>query len=88
MAGAGRIAMGWNAMMADTSTASHLITDELDGVVSMLCTRYPSRSRESIVRLVSEAYDQLAAHATVTSHLIPLTVNRCRNVLTDDADVA
>ena len=65
----------------------HLIGDELERVVSMLCVKYPDRNHDEIATLVSEVYHRLASNATVTTHLIPLTVNRCRRVLTDRPDV-
>ena len=61
-------------------TAS-VIQDELDGVVSALCARFPTRARNEIERVVTDVYEQLATRATITAHLIPLTLNRSRRVL-------
>jgi hypothetical protein len=58
-----------------------LLNDELDGVVSTLCARFPSRRRSEIERVVADVYDQLAGNATITAHLIPLTLNRSRRLL-------
>jgi hypothetical protein len=67
--------------------SADLIGDELERVVSMLCSKYPDRTHDEIAALVSEVYRQLASKATVTTHLIPLTVNRCRQALTSRPDV-
>ena len=58
-----------------------LLNDELDGVVSTLCARFPTRRRSEIERVVADVYDQLAGNATITAHLIPLTLNRSRRLL-------
>ena len=64
-----------------SAAARSLLSDELDGVVSALCARFPSRRRSEIQRVVTAVYDQLAGKATITAHLIPLTLNRSRRVL-------
>jgi hypothetical protein len=58
-----------------------MIHDELNGVVSALCARFPTCSRSEIERVVTDVYEQLATGATITAHLIPLTLNRSRCVL-------
>ena len=58
-----------------------LLDDELDGVVSTLCARFPTRRRDEIERLVADIYEQLATSASITAHLIPLTLNRSRRAL-------
>jgi hypothetical protein len=58
-----------------------MIRDELDGVVSELCARFPNRSRNELENVVTDVYEQLATRATITAHLIPLTLNRSRRVL-------
>ena len=58
-----------------------LVSDELDGVVSTLCARFPTRRRGEIERLVADVYDRLATNASITAHLIPLTLNRSRQAL-------
>jgi hypothetical protein len=58
-----------------------MVRDELGAVVSALSARFPDRSRADIERVVAEVYAQLLTTATVTTHLIPLTLNRSRRVL-------
>ena len=66
-----------------SAPARSLLNDELDGVVSTLCARFPTRRRSEIERAVADVYDRLAGNATITAHLIPLTLNRSRRVLLD-----
>ena len=70
--------------------AAPMIHDELDSVITALCARFPLRTRHEIVIIVTGVYEQLAASATITAHLIPLTLNRSRRLLsstqaTDDS---
>jgi hypothetical protein len=58
-----------------------MVHDELNGVVSALCARFPARPRDEVDRVVTDVYEQLASGATITAHLIPLTLNRSRRVL-------
>lgn len=55
---------------------------ELEAVASMLRLRFPDFSSEDIDHLVTREYTQLAQQSRVHAHLIPLTLNRCRRVLT------
>jgi hypothetical protein len=64
-----------------TTFAAPLVHDELDSVVSTLCTRLPGRTRSEVEAVVAAVYAELAAGATVTAHLIPLTLNRSRRLL-------
>ena len=64
-----------------TTFAAPMVRDELDGVVSALCDRFPTCARIDIETVVAAEYAELAANATVTTHLIPLTLNRSRRVL-------
>ena len=64
-----------------TTFAAPMVRDELDGVVSALCARFPARTRVDIEKVVASEYAKLAANATVTAHLIPLTLNRSRRLL-------
>lgn len=57
------------------------LSDELESVAAMLSAKHPAVARAQIDALVHEAHQQLAANATVTTHLIPLTLNRCRKRL-------
>lgn len=61
--------------------AEPMVHDELEGVVAALCARFPNRRRSEIECDVSEVYAELAAIATISAHLIPLTLNRCRRLL-------
>ena len=58
-----------------------MIRDELGAVVSALCARFPDRNLSDVERVVADVYAQLVANATVTAHLIPLTLNRSRRLL-------
>jgi hypothetical protein len=64
-----------------SAPARSLLDDELDGVVSAPCARFPTRPRSEIESVVTDVYEQLAANASITAHLIPLTLNRSRRVL-------
>jgi hypothetical protein len=64
-----------------------VVADELDSVTEMLLVRHPDVARDDIKALVHKAYRDLAAQATVETHLIPLTLNRCRKHLTGRAAV-
>lgn len=55
--------------------------DELDGVVTALCVKYPHRERAEIEDVVANAYARISEHATVHAHLIPLTLNRSSRIL-------
>lgn len=68
-----------------TSLAEPTVRDELDRVVSELRTRFSDRTRIDIESVVNEVYAELAARATVTAHLIPLTLNRSRRILAHGA---
>jgi hypothetical protein len=68
-----------------TSLAEPTVRDELDRVVAELRTRFPDRTRPDIENVVNGVYTELSATATVTAHLIPLTLNRSRRILTRGA---
>ena len=51
------------------------VEDELDGIVTTICAKYPDHERSDIAALVSATYGRLKAGATVSAHLIPLTLN-------------
>ncbi len=67
------------------SLAEPTVRDELEGVVSALRIRFPDRTTIDIESVVNAVYDELAARATVTAHLIPLTLNRSRCILARSA---
>ncbi|WP_123024452.1 three-helix bundle dimerization domain-containing protein [Mycolicibacterium stellerae] len=64
-----------------TTFAEPMVHDELNGVVSALCARFPGRPRGEIETVVAKVYAELASSATITAHLIPLTLNRSRRLL-------
>ena len=53
-----------------------MFDDELGAVVAAVCAKFPDHSRAEVADLVSQSYRHLQAGATVTGHLIPLTLNR------------
>ena len=57
------------------------IADELESIVAMLGEKYPDHGDDEIASLVHDVFTRLSSEATVTNHLIPLTVNRCHEVL-------
>jgi hypothetical protein len=58
-----------------------LAFDELERVVSSLCVRFPECDPHDVERTVADAYSSLSRNARITTHLIPLTMNRCRRQL-------
>ncbi|MGQ9351180.1 three-helix bundle dimerization domain-containing protein [Mycolicibacterium gilvum] len=60
--------------MGDDSGAK-LIDDELRDVIATLRARYPECPTGEIEALVADIYGRLNASATVSAHLIPLTMN-------------
>jgi hypothetical protein len=48
---------------------------------TMLSARFPDR--DDIGRLVTQVYGELAVDARIPTHLIPLTLNRCRRLLSE-----
>ncbi|RDH78160.1 hypothetical protein DVS77_12495 [Mycolicibacterium moriokaense] len=69
-----------------TAFAEPLVHDELQSVVSALCARFPNRSRREVEQIVTEVYAGLNSGARVTTHLIPLTLNRSRRLLEKSPD--
>ena len=67
-----------------SAPARSMLTDELQGVVSALCARFPTRQRSDVETVVANVYEQLADNAKITTHLIPLTLNRSRRLLEGD----
>jgi hypothetical protein len=64
-----------------TALAEPTVHDELAGIVSALGAKFPERTRGEIEVVVAKVYAELALNATITAHLIPLTLNRCRRLL-------
>jgi hypothetical protein len=58
------------------------VADELESITRMFCEKYADRSESGIESMVHDVYTHLVSEATVTAHLIPLTVNRCQRMLT------
>lgn len=57
------------------------VADELESMIQMFGEKFPDQSESAIARLVNDVYNRLSAEATVTAHLIPLTMNRCQRTL-------
>ncbi|GAA3794846.1 MULTISPECIES: three-helix bundle dimerization domain-containing protein [Amycolatopsis] len=60
---------------------SHLVADELAAVVGELRQAFPGADPARVRAIVDDTYRELAASATVTGHLIPLTLHRARATL-------
>ena len=59
-----------------------LTRHELDDITASLTARYEGRyTRDQIEAVVLSTYQGIAAGASITTHLIPLTVNRVRAAL-------
>lgn len=71
--------------VVEDALAEPLVRDELGSVVAMLCARFPERTPREIERLVNDSYQRLSENARIHAHLIPLTVNRCRRLLSGQA---
>jgi hypothetical protein len=68
-------------MTVNPVLAQPMMCDELHGVVSMLCVRFPERDPVEVERLVTDVFQVLSEDARIRAHLIPLTLNRCRRTL-------
>ncbi len=64
-----------------TTLTEPLAHDELEGVVSSLCAKFPGHSRSEIQGIVTGVFTELSRDARVTTHLVPLTLNRSRRLL-------
>lgn len=65
-------------------TAGHVRAmdrDELGEVIVSVQAKFPERPREEVEDVVRGAYRDLAGTATVTAHLIPLTLNRSMRLM-------
>ncbi|WP_237567995.1 three-helix bundle dimerization domain-containing protein [Mycolicibacterium lacusdiani] len=58
-----------------------MVRDELEAVVAAVGAKFPDRSRPEVEAVVRGAYRDLAHSAVITSHLIPLTLNRSTRML-------
>jgi hypothetical protein len=63
------------------SRRANFVEDELAGIVSTVCARFPDQERAAVETAVSEAYEHLKANAKVSAHLIPLTLNRSMRLM-------
>jgi hypothetical protein len=59
-----------------SSRRSTLVEDEIAGIVSAVCAKFPGRTHADVEALVRAAHEHLSSSAKVTAHLIPLTLNR------------
>lgn len=58
-----------------------LVRDELTDVIRAVHAKFPDRPRSEVENVVRGTYRDLARTAVVTSHLIPLTLNRSTRVM-------
>jgi hypothetical protein len=72
-----------DTVIVDHALAQPLVRDELQTVVAMLCARFPERSRVEVEWLVTDLYQRLSESARIHAHLIPLTLNGCRRILSE-----
>ncbi|GLP82772.1 three-helix bundle dimerization domain-containing protein [Mycobacterium antarcticum] len=70
------VAMPPDCVRSPAPGATRMETDELAGIVAAVCARFPGSPRSDVETLVEDAFRHLKAGATVTAHLIPLTLNR------------
>ncbi|MGW6621953.1 three-helix bundle dimerization domain-containing protein [Nocardia sp. NPDC055002] len=67
------------------TTASPVVTastaSELDSIATVLMSRFPGHSLAEVRDVVYDAYRRIASAARITTHLIPLTVNRARTIM-------
>jgi hypothetical protein len=69
-------------MPGPTAGSAHtMLDDELGSIVAAICARFPGVREAEVESVVTEAYRHLAEHATLTTHLIPLTLNRSMRML-------
>ena len=66
----------------------HLTTDELESISVVLESKFPEFEASDVRDVVYAAYRELAAGARIQDHLIPLTMNRARAVLSRDRAAA
>lgn len=65
--------------------SQRLVGDELDGLVSTLSARFPEFRRSEIGGVVAAVYAGLVAQARISTHLIPLTLNLSRRLLSSSS---
>ena len=64
-----------------TTLRTHLVTDELDSIARALAAKFTAVSTDELREVVNDAYREIAEKARITTHLIPLTLNRARRIL-------
>jgi len=62
-------------------TAHDLVSDELTAVAAELERWFPETDPARVRTVVAQVYDRIARAATITEHLIPLTLIRARAAL-------
>lgn len=68
-------------LLPDVVPVREMDRDELSGVITAVHSKFPDRTRDEVGDVVRSAYRHLAHNATVTSHLIPLTLNRSMRLM-------
>lgn len=70
-----------NHLVPTTGPVRAMDRDELGDVIAEVQATFPERPREEVEDVVRGAYRHLACTATVTAHLIPLTLNRSMRLM-------
>ncbi|MBJ7338109.1 hypothetical protein [Mycolicibacterium sp.] len=68
--------------------ATRLQSDELAGIVAAVCAKFPDAPRDVVAMVVAESFRHLKMSATVTTHLIPLTLNRSTRLMHESTGTA
>ncbi|KAA0118344.1 hypothetical protein [Mycolicibacterium sp. P9-22] len=69
------------SLHADNVRVRQMDRNELSDVIATVCSKFAERPRGEVEDVVVGAYRHLARNATVTSHLIPLTLNRSMRLM-------
>lgn len=72
---ASNVDVDWNQL------SPNVIDGELAGVVAAVCAKFPQLPRAYAEGVVHAAYRHLRSKATITTHLIPLTLNRSMRIV-------
>ncbi len=70
-----------NHVVPTTGHIRAMDRDELGDVIAEVQAKFPEQPREDVEDVVRGAYRDLACTATVTAHLIPLTLNRSMRLM-------
>ncbi|AQA05134.1 hypothetical protein BVC93_25085 [Mycobacterium sp. MS1601] len=70
-----------NVPVQPGGSSTVVFDNEIDEIITAVCAKFPACSRAEVESVVVQAYRHLADRATVTAHLIPLTLNRSVRVL-------